>query len=87
MTVSILFITTMGSQSSILRGNINLFTVLKGHLPSSLNVEMNYKEMKQKEKHQSDAIIVVCARNDSVWAEIMEAKMEKCKHIQDILWK
>ena len=32
---------------------------------------MNYKEMKQKEKHQSDTIIVVCARNNSVCAEIM----------------
>ena len=48
---------------------------------------MNYKEMKQEEKHQSDAIIVVYARNDGAWAEIMEAKMDKRKHIQDILWK
>ena len=32
-------------------------------MPSSLYVEMNYKEMKQEEKHQSDAIIVVYARN------------------------
>lgn len=45
---------------------------------------MDWEKIRQEEKHESAAIVVVYAWNNGELPKIMAVEIEKCKQIQDI---
>lgn len=50
---------------------------------------MDWKEIRQEEKQESDTTVVVYARNTYIrnYKEIIAAQIKKCEQLQDIFWK